>query len=106
VLGAWLGTLDHPQVRAALEAGGVPDFYTPENAVEAFSFLAAYRRNQALLLEVPAPQPEPRPLELAAVERIRDEAASANRTLLTDRRRIGCLRPSACRCRGRCGFDT
>jgi len=84
VLGAWLGMLGRPQVRAALEAGGVPDFYTPENAVEAFSFLAAYRRNQALLLEVPAPQPEPRPLELTVVERIRDEAATANRTLLTD----------------------
>ena len=47
-------------------AGGVPDFYTPENAVEAFSFLAAYRRNQAWLLEVPPPQPEPRPIDIAA----------------------------------------
>jgi len=53
VLAAWLGSVDRPDARAALEAGGIPDFYTPENAVEAFSFLAAYRRNQEWLLEAP-----------------------------------------------------
>src|SRR5215468_7722753 len=35
VLAAWLGSLDRPDARAALEAGAIPDFYTPENAVEA-----------------------------------------------------------------------
>ncbi len=84
VLGAWLGAIERRNVRDALEAGGVPDFYTPENAVEAFSFLAAYRRNQAWLLEVPPPQPEPHPLDITMTERIRDEAAHANRTVLTD----------------------
>ena len=84
VLGAWLGAIGRSNVRDALGAGGVPDFYTPENAVEAFSFLVSYRRNQAWLLEVPPPQPEPRPLDLARAERIRAAAASANHTLLTD----------------------
>ena len=84
VLGAWLGAIERRNVRNALEAGGIPDFYTPENAVEAFSFLAAYRRNQAWLLEVPPPQPEPRPLDIAMTERIRDAAAAADRTVLTD----------------------
>ena len=84
VLGAWLGAIERPNVRDALRAGGIPDFYTPENAVEAFSFLAAYRHNQAWLLEVPPPQPEPRPIDMAMTERIRAAAADANRTLLTD----------------------
>jgi acetyltransferase len=84
VLAAWLGAIDRRNVRDALRAGGVPDFYTPENAVEAFSFLAAYRRNQAWLLEVPPPQPEPRPIDIAVAERIRAAAAGAGRTLLTD----------------------
>jgi acetyltransferase len=84
VLGAWLGAIERRNVRNALEAGGIPDFYTPENAVDAFSFLAAYRRNQAWLLEVPPPQPEPLPLHIAMTERIRDAAAGANRTVLTD----------------------
>ena len=64
VLGAWLGALDADDVQGALEWGGVVNFYTPENAVDAFSFLAAYRRNQAWLLEVPPLQPEPEPLDL------------------------------------------
>jgi hypothetical protein len=84
VLAAWLGALDHREVRDALEAGGVPDFYTPEHAVEAFSYLAAYRRNQRWLLEVPAPQPEPEPPDTLLAERIREEAGAANHTLLTD----------------------
>jgi acetyltransferase len=84
VLGAWLGAIERRNVRDALEAGGVPDFYTPENAVAAFSFVAAYRRNQAWLLEVPPSQPEPRPLDLTLAERIRTDAAEANRTVLTE----------------------
>jgi acetyltransferase len=84
VLAAWLGAIGRREVRDALEAGGVPDFYTPENAVEAFSFLAAYRRNQKWLLEVPAPQPEPEPPDTTVAERIRDEAAVANRMVLND----------------------
>jgi acetyltransferase len=84
VLGAWLGAIERRNVRAALEAGGIPDFYTPENAVAAFSFIAAYRRNQAWLLEVPASQPEPQPLDLTLAERLRSDAADANRTVLTD----------------------
>ena len=71
VLAAWLGALDRQDVHAALEAGGVSNFYTPENAVDALSFLAAYRNNQAWLLEVPPPQPEPEPLDLASAEALR-----------------------------------
>jgi acetyltransferase len=54
VLAAWLGDISPGRTRAVLEDHDVPNFYTPENAVEAFSFLCAYRRNQAQLLEVPA----------------------------------------------------
>ncbi len=74
VLASWLGALDRQGVHDALEAGGVANFYTPENAVGAFSFLAAYRRNQEWLLEVPPPQADPKPPDLAAAERIRERA--------------------------------
>ena len=83
VLAAWLGALDRPDVHTALEAGGVLDFYTPENAVDALSFLAAYRNNQAWLLEVPPPQPEPEPLDLASAEALRLRLADEQRTALT-----------------------
>ena len=82
VLAAWLGSVDQPETRAALEASGVPDFYTPENAVEAFSFLAAYRRNQEWLLEVPSPQPELEPPDLASASRVRRQAIAAGRLVL------------------------
>jgi acetyltransferase len=84
VLGAWLGSIDRKEVRMALEAGGIANFYTPENAVEAFSFVAAYRKYQQWLLEVPSPQPEPELPDLKTAERIRDEVAAANRTQLSN----------------------
>jgi acetyltransferase len=74
VFGAWLGALDRREVDAALETGAIGNFFTPENAVEAFSFVAAYRRNQAWLLEVPPPQPLPEPPDIATAERIRAAA--------------------------------
>jgi acetyltransferase len=83
VFAAWLGSIDRREVDAALEAGGVANFYSPENAVDAFSFLCAYRRNQEWLLEVPPPQPEPHPPDLRAVERIRAVAAAARRSVFT-----------------------
>ncbi len=82
VLASWLGALDRQGVHDALEAGGVANFYTPENAVEAFSFLAAYRRNQEWLLEVPSSRADPEPPDLAAAERIRERAVPRGRTTL------------------------
>jgi acetyltransferase len=83
VLAGWLGAIDRSDVHAALEAGGVPNFYTPENAIEALSFLAAYRNNQAWLLEVPPPQPEPVRLDVAPLETLRLALDNAGRTTLT-----------------------
>src|SRR6185295_12941025 len=83
VLAAWLGAVDRREAGAALEAGGVANFYTPENAIDAFSFLAAYRHHQEWLLEVAPPQPEPTAPDLDPVERLRTDAVSAQRTVLT-----------------------
>ena len=75
VLAAWLGAINRREASDALEAGGVANFFTPENAVEAFSFLAAYRRNQEWLLETPPPRPEVAAPDLRAAERIRVRAS-------------------------------
>jgi acetyltransferase len=83
VLASWLGALDRQGVHDALEAGGIANFYTPENAVEALSFLAAYRRNQEWLLEVPPPYADPEPPDLAKAERIREHADLRGRGALT-----------------------
>jgi len=87
VLAAWLGDINPSASRAFLESHGIPNFYTPENAVEAFSFLCAYRRNQAQLMQVPAAAPddadEPRP-DLAAAQALRERALAERRTILTE----------------------
>jgi acetyltransferase len=82
VLGAWLGAVDRQDVHDALESGGVVNFYTPENAVTAFSFLATYRRNQSMLLEVPPLQPEPEAIDPERADRLRARLAESGRTLL------------------------
>jgi acetyltransferase len=74
VLGAWLGAIVRPSVKQALDAGHVANFYTPENAVDAFSSLAAYRRNQEWLLEVPPSRPDPSPPDLRVAENVRRQA--------------------------------
>ena len=83
VLAAWLGAIERRDVHAALEAGAVADFYTPENAIDALAFMAAYRNNQQWLLEVPPPQPEPEPPDLAPMEALRLRLADERRTVLT-----------------------
>jgi acetyltransferase len=91
VLGAWLGAIDRPEAREALEAGGIANFYTPENAVEAFSFLAAYRRHQEWLLEVPSPQPEPGQIDFAAAEAVRAAAEREGRIELSETQAVRLL---------------
>ena len=59
------------------------NFFTPENAVDALSFLVAYRTNQRWLLEVPPPQPEPEPLDLAPLEALRAALLEGSRPELT-----------------------
>ncbi|MEP7328311.1 MAG: GNAT family N-acetyltransferase [Betaproteobacteria bacterium] len=82
VLAAWLGALNRQGVHEALEAGGIANFFTPENAVNAFAFLAAYKRHQEWLLEVPASTQGPAAPDLVAAERLRERAANARWRLL------------------------
>lgn len=87
VLAAWLGDVNRNPSRAILEQAGIPDFYTPENAVEAFSFLCAYRRNQAQLLQAPAALAEAsaeRSFDVAAATAIRERVLAERRTTLTE----------------------
>lgn len=85
VLAAWLGDINPNDSRVYLESQGVVNFYTPENAVEAFSFICAYRRNQAQLMEVPEARgaDEPKP-DLIAASELRDAALEEKRTLLSE----------------------
>jgi acetyltransferase len=105
VLAAWLGDINPNASRRMLESRGIPNFYTPENAVEAFSFLCAYRRNQAQLMRgaAAAREPDAAPPALAAAGAIRERALAERRTLLTEQESkapAGGVRLA--RCPGRC----
>lgn len=53
VFASWLGEAAAAPAREKFENAGIPQFPTPENAVEAVLRLADYQRSQALLVEVP-----------------------------------------------------
>ena len=95
VLAAWLGDINPNESRHYLEQQGIPNFYTPENAVEAFSLIVAYRRNQELLLQAPSALAraidEPPP-DLDAALKIREGALREKRTILSEHEAKALLR--------------
>jgi acetyltransferase len=94
VFAAWLGDINPSESRRYLEQQGIPNFYTPENAVEAFSFLCAYRRNQAQLVEVPsalARDADEPPPDLAHAAAIREAVLAQGRTVLSEHEAKGLL---------------
>jgi acetyltransferase len=54
LFGCWLGGDAVRGARAIFARDGIPDYDTPESAVNAFLQTVEYRRNQQLLLDVPA----------------------------------------------------
>ena len=85
LLAAWLGDINPSASRSYLEAEGIANFYTPENAVEAFSLLCAYRRNQMQLFEIPSASHEREtPPDLAAAQAIFECALADKRAVLTE----------------------
>jgi len=55
LLTSWMGHFQTIEGRALFAQAGIPSFSTPEAAVEAYSYITAYYRNQRLLAQVPAP---------------------------------------------------
>ncbi len=55
LLTSWMGGEQVEASRAAFKHAKKPSFRTPEPAVEVFSFLSAYHKNQKLLMQVPGP---------------------------------------------------
>ncbi|MFY9511324.1 MAG: acetate--CoA ligase family protein, partial [Rubrivivax sp.] len=79
----WLGDAAVHDARQIFQAGGVPTYDTPEQAVQAFAMLQTYRRNQEQLLETPPAGPPP-VWNAAAVRAPIDAALAQGRTLLSE----------------------
>ena len=54
IMTSWMGGDQVEEARRLFNEAHVPDFGTLENAVDAFSYIARYNRNQRLLLQTPA----------------------------------------------------
>lgn len=85
---AFLGGASILTARAMLEKAGVTNFLTPENAVEAMSFLVRFKQHQAMLLEsvtaFAGMDLQEASLAVAKATAIREAALAESRTLLTE----------------------
>ncbi|MDQ2091107.1 bifunctional acetate--CoA ligase family protein/GNAT family N-acetyltransferase [Marimonas arenosa] len=84
VLACWMGETSVAAGRRYLSENGIPDFHTPERAVEAFSYLAQHFRHQRLALEVPGPMTDVTEPDLVGARMIIDTALREGRGMLND----------------------
>ena len=78
-LSCWLGGASAAKARRQFADAGLPTFETPETAVHGFLQMAQYRRNQALLMEVPAGVPGTAAPPRAAARALVKAALAAHR---------------------------
>jgi acetyltransferase len=55
ILTCWMGRKQVSDARKLFVEARIPDFQTPEAAVEAFAYMAMYHQNQKLLVQTPGP---------------------------------------------------
>jgi len=84
VLACWMGESLVRDGRERFTAAGIPNFTSPEGGVEAFGYLAAYRRNQNALLQVPAPLSRDREPDVAGARLIIENAMGERRFTLSN----------------------
>ncbi|HUN01090.1 MAG TPA: bifunctional acetate--CoA ligase family protein/GNAT family N-acetyltransferase [Halothiobacillus sp.] len=85
VLACWMGEALVSDARGLFDAANIPQFRSPETAVEALSYLIAYRRNQQVLLQTPGPLTVDAPADIEGARLILAAARKAGRKVLTTR---------------------
>ncbi len=83
VLACWMGESLVAQGRKHFAAANIPHFASPEAGVDAFGYLAAYRRNQSALLQVPPPLFQQREPDVEGSRLIIEHAMSERRQTLS-----------------------
>ncbi len=83
LLACWMGEQQVQQARDICTRAHLPHFRAPEEAVEAFGYLAAHQRNQRLLLQVPGPLSDRSRTDLDTARTIIETALSERRNLLS-----------------------
>ncbi|KAA3630888.1 MAG: CoA-binding protein [Proteobacteria bacterium] len=83
VLACWMGEGLVEPGRRLFTAAGIPHFRSPEAGVNAFGYLASYRRNQAALLQAPGPLSTHREPDVEGARLIIENALSERRDVLS-----------------------
>jgi acetyltransferase len=84
VLACWMGEKLVDEGRRAFSAAGIPQFTSPEAAVDAFGYLACYRRNQIALLQAPEPLSRQRESDVEGARLIIEHAMGERRFTLSN----------------------
>lgn len=83
LLACWLGEKHVKSSWKLFSKNNVPYFDTPEKAVEAFSYLANFYRNQKLLTQVPSSSPPQFKSDILKARQLIESVLTAGRSVLT-----------------------
>ena len=84
VLACWMGQDLVNEGRRRFAEAGIPQFHSPEGGVDAFGYLACYRRNQKALLQAPAPLSKHREPDVDGARLIIEHAMGERRYTLSN----------------------
>ena len=84
LLACWMGETQVNEARALLSQAKIPQFHSPELAVETFSFIADYYHNQQLLLQTPGPLSHHREPDVEGARLLIEGALAEDRTVLSE----------------------
>lgn len=84
LLTSWMGGEQVTESRAAFKLARKPTFRTPEPAVEVFSFLSAYHKNQKLLMQMPGPLSHHIEPDIEGARMVIEGALQERRKVLTE----------------------
>ncbi|MBU0752935.1 MAG: bifunctional acetate--CoA ligase family protein/GNAT family N-acetyltransferase [Gammaproteobacteria bacterium] len=84
VVTCWMGGSQVHEARLLFKGSGIPSFRTPEPAVELFSHISAYYRNQQLLMQTPAAIADHVPPRLESARLVIETALGEGRRILNE----------------------
>ena len=84
VLACWMGETLVAPGRKLFAKAGIPQFRSPEAGVDAFGYLACYRRNQKALLQAPYPLSKTREPDVEGARLIIENALNERRNILSN----------------------
>lgn len=84
MLACWMGEASTVEPRRILSEAGIPNYETPDEAVQAFAQLGEYARNQKALYETPVASASPAPRGRDDVHAVINAVLAEGRAILTE----------------------